>query len=65
MLKRIFNFFFCNHDDELINQYFIESDFERVARTRYVPKDWISIKSTLISDYKCKNCKRVKRLIVY
>jgi hypothetical protein len=62
MLKRIFNWLFCSHDDTLVNQFEMKSEFDIISDNGFTPKTWQKMKRKTISDYKCSHCKRVKRI---
>jgi len=55
---------FCQHDYELVNQFELKSEFEIVAEAGKVPNTWNSQRRKTVTDYKCKKCKKLKRLTV-
>lgn len=60
--KNILQRIFCQHDYILINQYELKSEFDIVVDSGKVPNTWCSRKRKLITDYKCNNCGKIKRL---
>ena len=59
---KFFKKLFCDHDYELINQFEMKSEFDIVKEHGYRPNTWNSLKRRIVTDYKCTECNKIKRL---
>jgi hypothetical protein len=68
-LKEVLLYFvsriFCLHDEELVNQFEVMSEFDIVVSNGKVPIPWDSKTRIVVTDYKCKKCGKFKRRKVF
>lgn len=57
-IKRLF----CVHEDSILKEFEIESEFDITKESGYVPTSYSSMTRQYITDYQCKHCGRIKRL---
>lgn len=60
----MFKQFFCNHDYEKINEFVTKSEFEQIKDRGLIPTTHSSNSKKYITDFKCKKCLKLKRLVV-
>ena len=58
----IFQQFLCAHDDEILNDFIIPSEFETILQNGKTPTTHSGLKRKYVTDFKCKKCGRVKRI---
>ncbi len=54
----------CKHDYHLVNQFELKSEFDIVIESGKVPNTHLCMQRTIVTDYKCSKCKKLKRLKV-
>ncbi len=52
----------CKHKYELINQFEMPSEFDIIIQNGKIPNTHNSQKRRVVTDYKCKECGKIKRL---
>jgi len=55
--------FFCNHDFKLINQFEMKSEVDIIVENGKIPNTWNSLKKSVVTDFKCMKCNKLKRKI--
>ncbi len=55
---------FCKHKWEKINQELLLSEMELLDKAGYVPNGFVKRKQTLITDYVCSECGKLRRFKV-
>ena len=63
-MRKILKRLFCSHNYQLINQFEMKSEFDIVVENGKVPNTWNSRTRKTVTDYKCSECNKLKRLTV-
>jgi hypothetical protein len=63
--KRFFKRLFCVHDYEMTHEFEIPSKADMISSLGLKPNTHTSFKRKYITDMKCTNCKKHKRLTEY
>ena len=50
----LFNNIFCKHDNELVNQFEMTSEFDIIVSNNRIPNSFHNTQRFTVTDYKCK-----------
>ncbi len=58
------NRLFCTHDYTEVKSFEVKSEFDILKEAGYAQNTWSSMTRQYVTDYRCKNCGKLKRLVI-